>query len=203
MPRSSFHAASDFTVWLFSSGLSMIGPRRFAFGIGSWAFSHSLAAVTALVMTSSGVDVFLLNKRLLRAIQSDHRSQGVSTFEDIPVGGRPVSPSRAGQFTGKSINPLPSTVRVRGARLHTLWANSHWKSRWWIDSVRPHLVQFGSPAMFLDISLAPTGSAPWKVFQRKSLIFGATFSFQTPLFQSKSVWWWASSSLLIAVYAVQ
>ena len=153
---------------------------------GSWAFNHSLAEAIAFEIISSGVADFLLKRRLFLPIQRVHKSHGINTSAGRPIGGRQFKLIRHAQFTGKSINPLPSTFGWIGVNVHTLWANSHWKNRWWIDSVRPHLIHLWSPAMFLDISLSPTGKAPWKVFQRKSLIFGATFSFQTPLFQSNS-----------------
>lgn len=93
MPESSLQAASDCNMWQFSIGLSTIGLLRGESAAGSWAFNHSLAEATALEIISSGEAVFLLNKRLLRAIQSDHNSHGVSTTDERPIGGGKSVPS--------------------------------------------------------------------------------------------------------------
>ena len=70
----AFQAASVLHFTL--SSLVLVGTRvLFCSCVFACPFCHSLVLAIALVRISSGFEVLLLNKRLLRAIQSDQRIQ--------------------------------------------------------------------------------------------------------------------------------
>ena len=119
--RSARHAAS---VWMMvDSPRAGVGSRNGIAGFEGTvicSLNHSCAAVTALVMISSGVVVLLLKILLFLANHSDHRIQGARGPEEIPDGGRHTSLESPCQVVVKSSNLLESILDEKEASFHTL-----------------------------------------------------------------------------------
>lgn len=116
--RSACHAASEYTTVVCGGLVSLGRGVGVRVGVLTCSESHSLAALMADEMTSSGDDCLLLKIRLLRASQIPQRIHGASCPE-TPEGGRHSRVHRECQQEAKSTSPLTSTLCEKGARLHT------------------------------------------------------------------------------------